>query len=83
MEVWGTKGDGEIAIEYPDMRRCVRRLKLPGSTLNDRSEDDLIPMRLEQFPQQALERRLVGRQRENLDDMPVIVGDACWNNRGI
>src|SRR5882724_987609 len=65
------------------MRRCMRRLKLPGRALDDRPKDDLIPMRLEQLPQQPLERGLIGRQRKDLDDMPVIVGYACRDDRGL
>ena len=52
------------------MRGGMRRPELPGRTLDDRSEDELIPMGLEQLPQQVLERALVGQQRKDLATCP-------------
>jgi hypothetical protein len=63
--------------------RRVRRLELPSRALDDRPKDNLIPMRLEQVPQHPLERGLVGREREDLDDVPVFVGQALGHDRRI
>jgi hypothetical protein len=57
----------QIAVEGPDMGRQRRRPEFIGGALDDRSEDDFAPVVLEKIAQQGFERRLVHRQRKDVD----------------
>jgi hypothetical protein len=80
VEVRGAEGDRQIAIEEPHMRQRMQRLELPGRALNDRPKDDFVPLGLGELAQHPLEHGLIGRQRENLDDVPIFVGDVLGHN---
>src|SRR6516225_10557775 len=67
VEMRHAEGHRQVAVQHPNMGRRVGRSDLPGCPLDQRSERDLVPMLLEEVPQQCLQTGLVCRQPEDFD----------------
>src|SRR5271170_1934320 len=76
VEMWNTEGDGQIAVENPDVRWRAIGAHFPRRSLDDGTERDLAPMIFEQIAQEGFKAVRVCWKRKDVERRPVGIDGA-------